>query len=183
MPSYHSFKTERLILRPTLADDASFIFELLNTPKWIEFIGDRNIRSEEDARQYIITRMLPQLKRLGYSNYTVVRKEDELKIGVCGLYDRPGLDGVDIGFAFLPQYEGKGFAFEAASALIEAAGSQFAIPQLKAITTVKNISSQKLLLKLHFEFTKMIRLEDDEEELMLFVRNLDLHSGTVQQNG
>ncbi len=116
--------------------------------------------------------MIPQLERLGFSNYTVFRKEDFAKMGVCGIYDRQGLEGFDLGFAFLPAYEGKGYAFEAASRLVEAAATEFEISQLKAITTKTNISSQKLLLKLHFEFVKMVLIEGDEEELMLYEKNL-----------
>jgi [ribosomal protein S5]-alanine N-acetyltransferase len=172
MRHFQTFETDRLLLRPTDTGDAAFIFELLNTPKWIEFIGDRNVRSEEDARNYISGKMLPQLERLGFSNYTVLRKEDSVKLGVCGIYDRQGLEGFDLGFAFLPRYEGYGYAFEAASRLVKAAADDFEIKGLKAITTKTNISSQKLLMKLEFEFVKLIRLEGDDEELMLYQKNL-----------
>lgn len=100
MSQYRIFETERLILKPTSEEDAAFIFELLNTPKWIKYIGDRNIKTIENARDYIEAKILPQLKRLGYSNYTLISKLDNCKIGTCGLYDRDGLIGVDIGFAF-----------------------------------------------------------------------------------
>ena len=95
---YSSFETDRLYLRPTTVVDASFIMELLNTPKWIKYIGDRNIKSVADAALYIENKMLPQLEELGYSNYTVIRKSDLQKIGSCGLYNRKGIDGIDIGF-------------------------------------------------------------------------------------
>ena len=109
---YKTFETERLIIRPTSEEDAHFIFQLLNSPKWLEYIGDRNIKSIEEAKEYIRKKMTPQLIKLGYSNYTIISKKDQQKIGTCGLYDREGLDGIDIGFAFLPNYEGKGFGFE-----------------------------------------------------------------------
>ena len=114
MTQYKIFETERLILKPASEEDASFIFELFNTPKWLQYIGDRNVKTVEDARDYIKTRMVPQLERLGYSNYVVIRKTDNCKVGTCGLYDREGLEGIDIGFAFLPEYEKKGYAFEGA---------------------------------------------------------------------
>jgi len=85
MNQYKIFETERLILKPTSIEDAEFIFELLNTPKWIKYIGDRNIKTIENARGYIKTKMLPQLRKLGYSNYTLIRKADNCKIGTCGL--------------------------------------------------------------------------------------------------
>lgn len=83
----NTFKTERLIIRPTSIDDAAFINELLNSPKWKQYIGDRNINSVGDASAYIINKMLPQLEKLGYSNNTVIRKSDGKKIGTCGLYN------------------------------------------------------------------------------------------------
>ncbi len=115
MSQYQTFETERLILKPTSEEDAEFIFELFNMPKWLQFIGDRNIKTLENARAYIKTKMLPQLNRLGYCNYTLIKKTDNTKIGTCGLYDREGLKGIDIGFALLPGYERKGYAFESAN--------------------------------------------------------------------
>ncbi|MGA8855003.1 MAG: GNAT family N-acetyltransferase, partial [Christiangramia sp.] len=89
------FETERLTIRPTALEDATFIFELFNSPKWLQFIGDRKIRSVENAKNYISERMHPQLQKLGFSNYTIIRKSDNLKIGTCGLYDREVLNGID----------------------------------------------------------------------------------------
>jgi [ribosomal protein S5]-alanine N-acetyltransferase len=168
MPSYKSFETERLVLRPTSEADAPFMFELLNSPKWIKYIGDRNVRSVEDAKNYIKSRMQPQLEKLGYSNYTVIRKSDQVKLGVCGLYDRDGLEGIDIGFAFLPEHEGQGYALEAAKEVKRAGLEEFGISQLRAITIKENVGSQKLLEKLDFKFIKMVQLPTDPEDLMLF---------------
>lgn len=166
--TFKSFETSRLIIRPTYPEDGAFIYELLNTPKWIKFIGDRKVRSTEDGRQYILVKMIPQLERLGFSNYTVIKKEDNTKIGTCGLYDREGLEGVDIGFAFLPEYEKKGYAFEAANRLKKAALEDFGLKQINAITLKTNLDSQKLLEKLGMEFDSMVTLPNEEDELMLY---------------
>jgi [ribosomal protein S5]-alanine N-acetyltransferase len=165
---FKSFETERLIIRPTNISDAPFIFELLNTPKWIKNIGNRNINSVDDAKNYINNKMIPQLERLGYANNTVIRKSDNVKLGTCGLYNREELEGVDIGFAFLPQYEKMGYAFESASKLKEIAKSEFGISELSAITIKENIDSQNLIIKLGLTFEKMINLPNDPEDLMLF---------------
>lgn len=165
---YKTFKTERLIIRPTSESDAEFILEVLNTPKWIKYIGDRNIRTIESAKDYINEKMIPQLKRLGYSNYTIIRKEDNRKIGTCGLYDREGLDGIDIGFAFLPDYERKGYAFEASSRIKDAAFDEFNIETVIAITTRDNVSSQRLLEKLGLQFVEITKLPNEEEELLVY---------------
>ena len=165
---YKSFETERLILKPTTEADSSFIYELVNTPKWIKNIGDRNVNSNKDAANYIKNKITPQLEKLGFSNYTVIRKSDGIKLGTCGLYDRDGLDGIDIGFAFLPQFEKKGYAFESTSKLIEVAISDFKIKEIIGITTKENIASQKLLNKIGLKFEKMINIPNDDEELLLY---------------
>ncbi len=165
---YKSFETERLRIVPTTEIDASLIYELLNTPKWIEYIGDRNVHSVNDAKDYIQQKMLPQLERLGYSNYTVIRKSDGEKVGTCGLYDREGLEGIDIGFAFLPQFENKGYAFESVNKLLEVVIHDFKIKQISAITTNANIASQKLLTKIGLTFKEYVKIPNDEEELMLY---------------
>lgn len=165
---YKIFETERLWLKLTIVEDAAFILKLLNTPKWIQYIGDRNVHTIKEAKDYIEQRMLPQLERLGYSNYTVIRKSDGEKLGTCGLYDREGLEGIDIGFAFLPQFEKKGYAFESVSKLLEAAIHEFNLKEINAITAKENIASQKLLTKIGMTFKKIVSLSIDTEELMLY---------------
>ncbi len=168
MKNYPILDTERLILKLTDLDDASFILELFNTPKWKQFIGERNVHSLEDASEYIREKMLPQSERLGYGNYIVIRKEDGVKVGSCGLYDREGLEGVDIGFAFLPSYEGKGYGYEASQKIMEMAFTDFGISKVSGITVKENVASQGLLKKLGLNFNKYVRLPNDDEELMLF---------------
>lgn len=162
------FETERLIVRQTNEGDAEFIFELLNSPKWIQFIGDRNVNSKAEAKTYIKEKMLPQMAKLGFGNYTVIRKQDQERIGTCGLFDREGIDGIDIGFAFLPEFEHQGFAFESASKLMDVAKSKFNIKTLSAITLKENNSSQKLLEKLGLKQIGTTRIPNDSEELLLY---------------
>jgi RimJ/RimL family protein N-acetyltransferase len=162
------FETERLILRSTSVEDAAFIFELLNTPKWLKYIGDRDVTSIESAKEYIKTKMLPQLERLGFSNYTLIRKSDNKKIGTCGLYDRDGLEGIDIGFAFLPEFENKGYGYESANKLKNIAFDKFGIKEINAITQKDNISSQKLLEKLGLKLIGTTILPNEDIELLLY---------------
>ncbi|QYA25038.1 GNAT family N-acetyltransferase [Gramella sp. MT6] len=168
MKSYKNFETERLIIQPTSTGDAEFILELLNSPKYIQFVGDKKLKNTEDAENYIEDRMITQLERLGYSSYTVLRKSDNTKIGCVGLYDREGVDGIDIGYSFLPEFEGKGYAFEAAVELKRAAKEEFNLKKLNAITVQENKSSRRLLEKLGFEFKEIIHIPNDPNELMLF---------------
>ena len=112
MNNYMSFRSDRLIIRPTLEQDSDLIYQLMNSPKFIKYVGDRQLYSVENAEKYIQDKMLPQLHSLGYSNYSLINKKNGAKIGICGLYDRKGLDGIDIGFGILPEFEGLGYAFE-----------------------------------------------------------------------
>nr|WP_291865233.1 GNAT family N-acetyltransferase [Maribacter sp.] len=168
MSLYRTFKTDRLIIRPTSEKDAELIYQLLNTPKFIKFVGDRKINSIKDAEKYIQIKILPQLKTLGYSSYSIITKADGLKIGICGLYNRDGVDGIDIGFGLLPQYEGLGYAYESVHRLMRAAFEEFKIKEIKAITAKENISSQRLLEKLGLEITGTTQLPNDPEELLLY---------------
>ena len=168
MKKYAHFETERLVLQPTTEEDAGFILELLNSPKWLEYIGDRNVHTEEDAKQYIKNKISPQLEKLGFGNYTLIRKTDGVKIGSCGLYDREGLEGIDIGFALLPAFEGLGYGFESASKVLEIGKTEFNIDRFSAITTKNNLASQRLIEKLGLRYIKTIRIPNDEEELLLY---------------
>ena len=168
MKKYAHFETERLVLQPTTEEDAGFILELLNSPKWLEYIGDRKVYTEEDAKQYIKNKISPQLEKLGFANYTLIRKSDGLKIGSCGLYDREGVEGIDIGFALLPAFEGLGYGFESASKVLEIGKTKFNIDRFSAITTKNNLASQRLIEKLGLRYIKTIRIPNDEEELLLY---------------
>ena len=168
MQQYKSFQSERLIIRPTLEQDAELIYQLMNSPKFIKYVGDRQLYSLEDAEKYIQDKMLPQLHSLGYSNYSLINKKNGAKIGICGLYDREGLDGIDIGFGILPPYEGIGYAFESSSRIIKAGFEELEISEIKAITNKENISSQYLLVKLEFELKGTIMLPNENDELLLY---------------
>ena len=179
MKKYKTFETERLFLKPTSVEDAEFIFELLNSPNWIKNIGDRNINSINDAKKYIQTKMLPQLTKLGYSVYTLILKQDNIKIGTCGFYDREGIKGIDIGFALLPEYEKKGYAFDSTRKLMNVAFNEFGIKEISAITTEENISSKKLLQKLGFQLNGITKLPNDDDELLLYKTKIDMISDKI----
>lgn len=168
MNQVQSYETKRLILKPTDREDAAFFLELYNTPDWIKYIGERNIKTIEAAETFIHEKIRPQFERLSYSNFTVIRKSDKAKIGSCGLYDRDGLAGVDLGFAFLPQYYKQGYGYESAHKVKELAFEKFDLKLLQAISVHYNVASINLLKKLNFQFIKNMHLPNDDEEVMLF---------------
>lgn len=160
--------TERLELKPVSIDDAPFFLSLYNSPSFSEFIGDRNLKSVEDAENYIRNRFFPQIEKLGYGNYLITRKEDGEKIGAVGIFEREGLDVQDIGFSFLEEFQGKGYGYEAASKLLETAFADFGCSKISAITSKQNIASQTLIEKLGLKYLKTVQLPEDTEELLYY---------------
>lgn len=163
-----NIETSRLILKPTTTDDAEFIFALVNSPKWLKYIGDRNVKTIADALVYIKEKIRPQQIELGYSNYTVIRKSDRAKIGSCGLYKREELSYIDIGFAFLPEYEKLGYGFESAQKILNAAFNTFHLKKVCAITTLENLESQQLLVKIGMKYIREIISPNTNEKLMYY---------------
>ncbi|WP_426275102.1 GNAT family N-acetyltransferase [Chryseobacterium sp. S-02] len=162
------YETERLIIRPMSLDDAEFIFDLYNRPKFIRFIGDRNIKTVADAENYIRNRFLPQIEKLGYGNYLILTKEGSHKIGGVGIFEREGLEIVDIGFSLLDEFEGKGYAYEAALKVKSVGMDDFGLKKISAITSKDNFSSQKLIEKLGLKFQKYVTLPGEDEELKYY---------------
>jgi len=166
-------ETKRLLLSKISTDDAPFILELMNTPGWIKYIGDRQIKTVEQAATYIENNQLKCYKEYGFGYYKAQIKAENLQtIGTFGLLKRDTLEHIDIGFSMLPEYHGKGYGYEAASAIMTLAKNTFNIKTLCAITLPINKPSIHLLEKLGLSYQKTVKPFDDDEELLLFVKNL-----------
>lgn len=167
-------ETERLLARRFTIEDTEFIIRLLNTPGWLQFIGDRNVRTEEEAKNYLLNNPIKSFKENGFGLGMVLLKSTGEPIGMCGLIKREVLQGVDIGFAFLPEYSGKGYAQEIASATLAYAKDKLKLPVVLAIVMPQNERSVNLLHKIGLHFKTMITLAKDGEELMLFSSNANV---------
>ena len=165
-------ETERTILREVTKDDAEFILDLLNQPSFIRYIGDRNLRNVTQARDYIESRFMESYKKFGFGLWAVELKETNALVGICGFVKRDSLPDADIGFAFLPQYERKGYAYESADGVMKYGRSVLNLKRVLAITSKDNESSGRLLGKLDFVFERLIKLPPDDEELKLFSSHL-----------
>ena len=160
-------ETERLKLREYTLQDAPFIYKLMNSEGWLKNIGDRNIKTIENAEAYMQKNYLSSYEKHGFGPYLVSLKEDGLALGSAGLYKRDNLEHPDIGFAFLAEYSGKGYAFEAAKAVMQFASETLKLKTIVGITIPENISSIKLLKKLGLSEVGNYTYEDGEE-LLLF---------------
>lgn len=164
----HILETERLALRKFTLDDDAFMFRLLTSPGWLKFIGDRNIKTHDDAKKYIATGFFDSYDKFGFGPYVVQLKGTLEPVGMCCLIKRDALEDVDIGYALLDEFAGKGYAYEATVATLNYAIKDLGIKKIVAITDTDNVSSIKLIKKLGMHFEKMVLLPGEKEELFLF---------------
>lgn len=154
-------RTERLTLTDVTQDDAAFVLELLNDPGWIRNIGDRGVRTLDDAQAYIRDRFAKSL-------WLVVRDASGEQLGMCGLVDRDGLDHLDIGYAYLARHSGHGYATEAAGAVLAYAREALGHEVIVAVTAPDNTASQRVLEKVGLRFVQMINLPGHDEPSAYF---------------
>ncbi|HCS21053.1 MAG TPA: hypothetical protein DIW47_10930 [Bacteroidetes bacterium] len=160
--------TSRLNIRLAAADDAAFIFELMNSPDWIKNIGDRNIHTLEDARKCIETKFHDYKPGIG-GNFIIEIRETGTAIGTCGIYVREYMEIPDIGFSLLPAYYNKGYAYEAAETLLTFARSNWGVDKISGMVIPSNVPSIRLLEKLGMKFQSPIEIPNDPEVLHLYV--------------
>jgi RimJ/RimL family protein N-acetyltransferase len=165
-------ETARLTLREIELGDAAFVFELMNEAPWIRYIGDRGIRTLADARAYIADTLRASYRRDGFGFWLTELTEDGTPLGICGMVKRESLEYPDIGFAFKRVHWGNGYAREAAEAVIDFARKKARAPTLAAIANPDNDRSARLLEKLGLGFDRRVRIEGDDNELDLYLRDL-----------
>ncbi len=168
MSKSYVLETQRLALREMSPDDAEFILGLLNEPSFLRYIGDKKVRTVEDARQYISTGPVESYERFGFGLYLVELKESRAAMGICGLIQREQLDDVDVGFAFLPRFYSQGYAFESAAAVMDYGRETLGLERIVAITSPDNDSSIRLLEKLGMKHERRMALVEGEPEIELF---------------
>jgi RimJ/RimL family protein N-acetyltransferase len=161
-------ETQRLVLRRLGTDDAEFILDLLNQPSFLRYIGDKEVRNNEDAIRYIQTGPVASYERFGFGLYLVELKETGVSIGICGLLKRDSLPDVDIGFAFLPSYWSRGYGLESAAAVMTYGREALGLRRIVAITSPDNDASIRLLEKIGLRFERLIKLSADQPEVSLF---------------
>jgi RimJ/RimL family protein N-acetyltransferase len=159
-------ETERLVLQEFSIDDAEFILTLLNTPGWLEYIGDKNVRTLEDAANYLENVPIKSYKENGFGLWLTLLRNNNTPIGMCGLIKRESLDDIDIGFALLPEYSKLGYGYEIAQATINYAKHNLGIDKVVAITDSNNVPSIKLLNKLGLQFEKSLNLSENDTVLL-----------------
>lgn len=165
-------ETDRLRLRRISVDDAEFILRLLNEPSFIQNIGDRGVRTIEDARAYILKGPIASYEKFGFGLLLVAEKETGVPVGICGLLKRDVLEDVDIGYALLPEFWSRGYALESASAVMSYASEKLGSKRVLAVVNPNNQSSIRLLEKLGFQYDRRVRLSDDAPEIKLFACTL-----------
>ena len=161
-------ETPRLTLRRLEAGDTSFVVGLLNQPSFLANIGDRGVRNETDAQRYLLEGPMAMYARHGFGLWHVAQKSDGASIGMCGLLKRDNLPDVDLGYAYLPDYWGQGYAFEAAAATLRHAAAKFGLARVIAVVSQGNSGSIRVLEKLGMRFERLFPMHPDEPEVRLY---------------
>ncbi len=160
--------TSRLLLQRFTESDAPFILELLNDSDWLRFIGDKSVRTLDDAQRYLVNGPVAMYARAGFGLWRVDLQDSHMPIGMCGLIRRDGVADVDIGFAFLPAFRAKGYAREAAWATLAYGHGTLGLKRIVGFTAPDNLSSIQLLEKIGMRRERTVTLPDSTEELLLF---------------
>ena len=160
-------ETERTKITEISTSDAPFILELVNSPEWLRYIGDRNIHSISDAENYITNTYVNSFNQFGFTYYLVSLKNNT-QIGICGFLQKIYLKNPDFGFAFMPEYHNQGFGYESGNAILKYGLDEFGLNNIDAITMSDNNPSIKLLLKLGFIQDGIITMPETKEELNFF---------------
>jgi RimJ/RimL family protein N-acetyltransferase len=168
MTAAFGIETERLQMRWLTLDDADLMLAVWNDPAFVRNVGDRGIRTEQQARDAMQKGVLNLYESYGYGPYRVALKDDDTPIGIIGMFRREGLSVPDIGYALLPDYCGKGYAFEASRAVINYARDELALERMYAIISPGNTASIGLSKKLGLEFDRMHRMPGDDDEICLY---------------
>jgi len=161
-------ETQRLIVRRFSLEDAAFALELVNDSAWLQYIGDRKVRTLADARAYLRKGALDMYDRVGFGMFVVTLKSSGEPIGTCGLIKRDSLDDVDIGFAFLPGFRGQGFALESAAAVLDYGRRSLGLTRIVAIVSPANRRSIAILEKIGLKYERMMKLPGEDEEISLY---------------
>ena len=164
----HPPPTDRLRLRRLTIDDAPLMLAIWNDPGFVQYVGDRGIRSLAEAEEAMRDGVLRLYEEFGYGPYAMDRKEGGPAIGICGLFRRDGFDDPDVGFAVLPAFRGKGYVYEAARSVVDYARDGLGVSRLKAIVSPDNAASVAIIRKLGLEFEKMHRMPGDEDDVALY---------------
>jgi RimJ/RimL family protein N-acetyltransferase len=161
-------ETKRLRIREIAVTDTEFIFRLVNEPSFVSNIGDKGLRSLHDAQRFILEGYWTNQERPGYGMFLAVLKDGGDPIGGCGLLYRKTLDVTDIGFAFLPEYWNRGFAFEAAKAILQYGYTTLEVEKIVGLTSEDNFGSINLLKKLGMDFERTVKMSDDDPGTVLY---------------
>jgi RimJ/RimL family protein N-acetyltransferase len=165
-------ETPRLVLREFSRDDGAFVLRLLNEPSWLRFIGDRGVRTLADAHRYLDDGPRKSYARDGFGLWCVVPRPTGPPVGMCGLIRRDALPDVDVGFAFLPEAWGRGYARESAAAVLDHARDVLGLRRILAITDPENEASIRVLERVGMRPEGTVRMPGESLDLLLFVRDL-----------
>lgn len=169
-------ETDRLAFHEFEVADAPFLLEVMNHPDYHKFIGDRGLRSVEDAENYIREKLIGAYTEFGFGFWIARLRETGERAGLAGVLRRDMLDAPDVGYAIHQKFKGKGLAQEATRGVLKYAKVALGFHRVCAITNVENQASINVLMKCGFEFSERRKVFEDNDELNIYALNLQSDS-------
>lgn len=176
-------ETGRLRLREATRDDADFVLQLLNEPSWRTFIREHSISTVEQAADYLEERIISSYRSLGFGLWVVELRGGGFPTGICGLLKRDNLEDVDLGFAFLERFWGRGYAYEASRACLRYAARTLGTSRVLAITVAGNTRSIAVLERLGFKYESKFSHPGSDEVLDLYAVAGDRFASAPERDG
>ncbi len=161
-------ETKRLSMRWLTLEDAELMLAVWNDPAFFKYVGDRGVRTVEQAEETLQSGAFKLYEEQGYGPFRITRKADNLAIGTCGLFRREGYEDPDIGWSILPDFGRQGYAFEAASAVMAYAQNELGLTRILAFISPENAPSIGLAAKLGLRFERLTRLVGEDEYVGLY---------------
>lgn len=166
--SMFELETERLSMRWLTLEDADLMLAVWNDPAFFQYVGDRGIRTVEQAEETLLSGAFKLYENHSYGPFRLALKADDVAIGTCGLFRREGYDDPDIGWSVLPEFGRQGYAYEAASAVLEYAQSELGLARVTAFVSPENLPSIGLAEKIGLQYERMARLVGEDEDVCLY---------------
>jgi ribosomal-protein-alanine N-acetyltransferase len=160
--------TERLTMRWLTLEDADLMLAVWNDPAFFQYVGDRGIRTVEQAEETLLSGAFSLYEDHGYGPFRLALKADNMAIGTCGLFRREGYEDPDIGWSVLPEFGRQGYAYEAASAVLEYAQSELGLKRILAFVSPENLPSIGLAEKIGLRFERLTRLVGEDKYVGLY---------------
>jgi len=154
---FRNLETKRLTFRPFTKEDYLFIIKLLTDDRVCKYLPGEGGYTLDVCSKYLKYFMMAFSDENLNKIYMVSRKDNFAPIGYCGIQVVNEFDKYEIFYAYLPDAWGNGYATEASIRMKELA-KKLDLKEIIALADIKNVQSQKVLLKTGYIRQKQLSL-------------------------